>query len=298
MHEIDRLVAGIAPAPGPGMTPGARELFDEITAAPAVAPARRRRWWAPGAPVRTAGARRRRWAALPVAAGAAALGMAVTWSLPGALGPSPASAALDIRRDGDHYVITVKDLFADPEMYERELKARGLDITLKLLPTSPTGVGSILVFNDMDRLRAGEPVPKDGPITAIENGPCERPGGCPTGVRVPVGFEKKAQITLGRAARPGEAYMIRPLLEMPGEPLHCVGYVNKTVAEVTAMLREHGVEPEFTSFTDAGPSVPGGWYVHDGVMAAAGRAIVLAGPEPNPAPRPVGEFCPRGPEGS
>ncbi|GAA3130560.1 hypothetical protein GCM10010466_21510 [Planomonospora alba] len=298
MHEIDRLVAGIAPGPGPGMTPGARELFDEITAAPAAAPARRRRWWAPIAPVRTAGARRRRWAALPVAAGAAVLGMVATWSLPGALGPSPASAALDIKRDGDHYVITVKDLFADPEMYERELKARGLDITLKLLPTSPGGAGDIFVVNDVDRLRSGEPVPVDGPVTAVGNGSCERPGECPTGVRVPVDFAKKAEITLGREARPGEAYMIRPLLEMPGEPLHCVGYVNKTVTEVTAMLRERGVEPEFTSSVDAGPSVPEDWYVHDGVMAAAGEAIVLAGPEPNPAPRPVGEFCPGGPVGS
>ncbi|WP_186403957.1 hypothetical protein [[Actinomadura] parvosata] len=34
MHEIDRLVAGIAPDPGPGTTPLARELFEEITAAP------------------------------------------------------------------------------------------------------------------------------------------------------------------------------------------------------------------------------------------------------------------------
>ncbi|GGK70521.1 hypothetical protein Ppa06_35980 [Planomonospora parontospora subsp. parontospora] len=289
MHDVDRLVAGIAPDPGPGMTPGAMELFEEITTAPAAAPGR------PAGLLRSGIPRRRRWAVLSAIGVATAAAVLASWSLPGGLGPAPASATLDIERDGDHYVITVKDLFAEPELYERELKARGLDITLKLVPTSPGGARGIYVFNDVDRLRAGEPVPADGPITTIEApGPCERLGGCPTGLKVPVDYAKKAEVTLGREARPGEAYVIRPIIDMPGEPLHCVEYVNKTVAEVVPMLRERGVEPELTSFTASGRVPPGHWYVHDGVMSAAGEAIVLTGPEPAPNPRPVGEFCPKG----
>ena len=57
MNDIDRLVAGIAADPGPGMTPGARELFDEITTdpGPSARPAR-----APALAVRGADRRRTR----------------------------------------------------------------------------------------------------------------------------------------------------------------------------------------------------------------------------------------------
>ncbi|MFB9722913.1 hypothetical protein [Planobispora longispora] len=290
MHDVDRLVAGIAPDPGPGMTPGARELFDEITA---VAPAPRRRRFT--APFRAGTVRRRRWTTLPIVVASAAMGMLVTWMLPGSLGPLPASAALDVKRDGDYYVVTVKDLFADPELYESELKARGINISLHVAPTSRSQTGSILLLQDVDLLKAGKPVPVDGPIETIEApGRCRSFGGCPIGLKVPVDFTKRAEITLGREAGPGERYQIPPAIGMPGEPLHCVEYANRTVAEITAVLRERGVEAEFTSFASPDQPIPGNWYVHDGVMSMADRALLLAGPEPNPAPRPVETFCPKG----
>ena len=110
-------------------------------------------------------------------------------------------------------------------------------------------------------------------------------------------FKEKADIFLGRNARPGEDYMMPPGLDVPGEPLHCVDYINKTVDEVRAMLRDRGVEPEFTYYGDKkgdSASVPGNWYVHDGVMSAAGKARVLADPTPNDAPRPRDASCPKG----
>ncbi|QYC42149.1 hypothetical protein Nocox_22725 [Nonomuraea coxensis DSM 45129] len=262
MHDLDRLVASLAPDPGPGMTPTARELMDEITARPVTAQARAPR-------------RRRAWAAVPVLATLATL-----FSF--GVAQAPASAALDIRLvDGD-YVITVKDLMAEPEVYQRELKARGLDITLAVVPTSASQAGQIFVLHDLDRLRAGQAVPAEGPITTIDApGSCERSGGCPIGVKVPADFDKKARITLGRRARPGEKYKMPPGIAMPGEPLHCVAYVNKTVAEVAAMLRERGVTPAYVAdWQHAQPSAPAGWYVHDGVMSADGEALLLVGPEP------------------
>ncbi|WP_043626625.1 hypothetical protein [Nonomuraea candida] len=285
MHEIDRLVAGIAPDPGPGMTPLARELMEEITTLPAAAQAEDRAEEHASSPRRrVAGARRRwwpalpgprRWAAVPILATLAAL-------LSFGVAQAPASAALDIERVGDHYVITVKDLLAAPEVYQRELRARGLDITLDLVPTSASMTGRIVVINDMERLRSGEPVPGDGPITTIDApGPCERFAGCPVGLKVPVDFDKEAEITLGRRALPGERYTMPPGIALPGEPLHCVDYVNKSVAEISAVLRERGVTPSYISYgRPASPSAPGDWYVHDGVMSADGQALLLVGAEP------------------
>ncbi|MFI6904742.1 hypothetical protein ACIBKY_26005 [Nonomuraea sp. NPDC050394] len=268
MNRIDRLVAGIAPDPGPAAGPLAAELMEQITAQPV-----------PPSPARS---RRRRFVA-PVLA-------LMTVVLAVGLGQAPA-AALDIDQVGDHYVITVNDLFADPRVYESELRARGLRITLKLEPTSASLARSILVINDSERLRAGHRVPGEGPVTTIEApGPCDRFGGCPTGLKVPINYDKSAEIILGRRAQPGERYTLPPGIAMPGEPLHCVDYVNKSVAEVTALLRARDVEPEFISYGERGskPEAPAGWYVHDGVMSADGRALLLTGPRPGPAPQKAG----------
>lgn len=270
MHEIDRLVAGIAPDPGPGMTPIARELLEEITSTP-VTESRRR----PIVP------RLRRWAAVPVLATLTAL-------MSFGVAQAPASAALDIKLVDDHYVITVKDLMAEPEVYERELRARGIHITLRLAPTSASLAGQMFVINDMDQLRSGRTVPAEGPISTIDGpGPCERFGGCPVGLKVPVGFAKKASVTLGRRAAPGERYMMPPGIAMPGEPLHCVDYVNRTVAEVAALLRERGVTPSYTAYGQPrGFTPPDGWYALDGVMSADGQALLLVGDKPGDHRRP------------
>ncbi|MET8334091.1 hypothetical protein ABZV14_29510 [Streptosporangium canum] len=301
MNDIDHVVAGIAPDPGPGMTPGARELFDEITTAPAVAPAPGRpRWSVPGLIARRLAANvpRRRFA-VPIIAGLAASTVILSWVLPGGYGTAPASAALDIKREGDYYVITVKDLYAAPKLYERELNARGLDIRLQLAPTSPSMAGQMFVMNGgIEGLRQGRVVPEQDSIRTIEApGSCVRFAGCPIGLKVPVGFKERGEIFLGRAARPGEYYTMPPGIDMPGEPLHCVDYINKTVDKVRAMLRQRGVEPEFTHYgarKGEKPSVPGGWYVHDGVMSAAGKARVLANPTTNGAPHPRDAFCSKG----
>lgn len=138
------------------------------------------------------------------------------------------------------------------------------------------------MLNDLDRLRAGESVPDDGPITTIDGpGPCERPDGCPVGLKVPVDFDKKASVILGRKAQAGEKYRMPPGIARPGEPLHCVAYVNKSVAEVSALLRERGVTPSYiSSGKPSSPSAPADWYVHDGVMSADGQALLLVGAKP------------------
>ncbi|MGP4099653.1 hypothetical protein [Nonomuraea sp. KM90] len=267
MHDIDRLVAGIAPDPGPGRTPLAGELLEEITSLPPSEPGPRRRW-----PAMRRGVRR--WVAVPVLA-------VLTAALSFGVAQAPASAALDIELVDGHYVITVNDLMADPEVYEAELRARGLDIALRLVPTSASLTGQMFVINDLDLLRSGEPVPAEGPIATIDGpGHCRRLTGCPVGLKVPVDFDKKAEVTLGRRARPGERYKMPPGIAMYGEPLHCVAYINRTVAEIRTILLDRGVTPSFISPGQGSrPSAPGDWFVHDGVMAADGQALLLVGPE-------------------
>ncbi|MGI5489364.1 hypothetical protein [Microtetraspora malaysiensis] len=278
--RIDRLVERIAPDPGPGMTPLARELLDEITSTPPTA-ARSSRWrprlmwsrgmWGRAVRPRPAGA-----------AGAIAVLLAATaW-----LGSAPASAALDIEREGDQYVVTVKDMFAEPEMYERELRARGLKIDLRVVPVSASMVGEGLVLDG---------TPTSSGVTRIKApGECRRPFSfCSIGLRIPVKYRKQVVVFLGRPTRQGERYGLMTPIDLPGEPLHCVDFINKTVAEVEPMLQTRGLNATFTAYGVKG-AVPRDWYVYDGVLTAPGEALMAVNRVPNPSPRPEKILCPDG----
>ncbi|MEU6408960.1 hypothetical protein [Microbispora sp. NPDC046933] len=282
--DLHRLVAGIAPDPGPGVTPAAMELLEEIVSGPAPAT------HCPRVTEAVAGVARtlvRSPRMLPVIVSLTAVLLAVGWLVPGAagLGPAPAAAALDIRREGDHYVVMVRDLFADPATYQRELHDRGLDVEVRLVPTAAGSAGRALYLDGTRDHSA---------ITTIEApGECVRFAGCPIGFRIPVGFRGHATVLIGRAARPGERYGLLEAIDMEGQPFHCVDYVNKTVAEILPLLRERGVRAEFTSYVTKSTrsSAPADWYVHEGVMVADGQALMLVNPTPNPQPRPRNAFC-------
>ncbi|MGI5157362.1 hypothetical protein [Microbispora sp. CA-102843] len=281
--DLHRLVAGIAPDPGPGMTPAALDLLEEIVSGPA--PATRRRHVRDAV---TRAARRilRRPRLAPLIVSLTAVLLAVGWLVPGAagLGPAPAVAALDIRREGDHYVVMVRDLFAAPASYQRELRQRGLDVDVRLVPMTAASVGRAFYLDGTRDLSA---------ITPIEApGECVRFAGCSIGFRIPVGFRGHATVLIGRAARAGERYGVLEAIDMEGQPFHCVDYVNKTVAQVLPLLRERGVRAKFSSpGAYAQPSASADWYVRTGVMIADGQALMVVAPTPAPQPRPRDAFC-------
>ncbi|GLW23876.1 hypothetical protein Mame01_39190 [Microbispora amethystogenes] len=292
-RDIDHLLAGTAPAPGPGMTRGARELLEEITSHAMEEPETAGAEPGPGNPRRW-----RRWGLSVVAALVAALGLAGPGFL--GLGAGPAAAALDIRQENGFYVVMVRDLYADPEVYQEQLRGLGLNVSLRLVPASPSLVGRIwegTVRTGGERTAEGgrrkdaiETI--DGCLTA------DFP--CAIGLRIPVGYTKKIDITLGRRGREGERYTLIASVDAPGEPLHCTGFRGERVDRVIALLRSRGV-PDAVFVTADGDraTVPGSWYVHEGVLRSAGSARLLVGPthgRPDvPGPRMRGDDCVKDP---
>ncbi|WP_327108087.1 hypothetical protein [Nonomuraea glycinis] len=273
-NDLDRIVTAIAPDPGPGTVPGARDLMNEIMdtePTPLLTPVHRRS--------------RSLRIALPAIALLAATVTVLSWTsgLPG-FNPEPV-AALDIEQKDGYYLVQVKDIHADPENYEAQLEAVGLDISLRVIPATPGLVGMVLPTD-------GGPV-VDQIKTIDRPGSCDKAGGCPIGIKIPVGFTGSASISLGREARPGEEYQSITSISALGEPLHCVPHLNKTVAEVRALLKERGIsiqeftvdDPRRTDPLDGEviSSVPDSWYVTGGSLLMPGKATIDVFSSPMPS---------------
>ena len=235
----------------------------------------------------------RRWllAGIPVTAGAAALlAVIVSGGAPPAAGPGPATAqVMSFTTRGGYIDVIVRDPVADPRRYAAEFAARRLHITIRLVPASPSIVGTLVASS-------GSFGGGLTPITAV--GRCWTGGGgnvCPVGVRVPVGYRGTATLVFGRAARPGEQYESAGSVTAPGEAMHGLHFRGRTVAAVLAMLRaRHVTVPQYRYLTAAGSQepakVPGTWYVYDGIPWAPGQVLLVVGP--TPVPQPVGEPSP------
>jgi hypothetical protein len=291
--KIDHLVAGLARDPGPGLTPGSRELLDEITRLPAAAqiPAAvpPTRLPVPATRIR----KRRMWALLP-----ASFAVVLAWAL-----TAPAQAALDIRREGDFFMVVVKDPHADPRVYSSELRSAGLPIRIVTEPASPSRVGTFttipasvldttLTSSSSPSLaatptgdRADLPWQGDsGPIgiSGIESlGSCVADQPCVLGVRILATATLQTVISLGRPARPGEIYRSTARLDMPGELLHCVPFVNRTVSEVRSLVVRKGVRIVKWVDQSAGRELnppPDSWFVHEGWPYSADTVLFYVGP--------------------
>ena len=192
--------------------------------------------------------------------------------------PAASAHALAFTTSADSITVIVRDPLADPAVYQAELAAHHLDITIRMRPVSPSLVGSVFY---LDEPGSG---PQLIPITA--KGACDTPGGgdiCPVGVKIPAGFRGPAEIDFGRAARPGEQYVSAGSAFAPGEAMHGMTIKGKTVADVVAQLRGRHVsvayynEPGGSGHVNV-HSAPGGWYVYDAVPWAPGEVMLFVGP--------------------
>src|SRR6266542_3213742 len=159
----------------------------------------------------------RRWAVpVAIAAAAAAILLALSITLPAGFpgGTRRATAAVSFTEDGQYIVAVIQDPQADSEALSAAFAQHGLDITLKLLPVSPSFVGKVVE----EDTSGGS---SDIETLFDDNADCTTPGStsCPIGLRIPLDFHGQANITLGRAGEPGEEYASVNDAFAPGELL-------------------------------------------------------------------------------
>jgi hypothetical protein len=164
-------------------------------------------------------------------------------------------------------VATVTDPFAAQTALNAAFKSAGLNIVVTLVPVSPGLVGTVTSIST-----ANEP---GGGIQTLGQGPCVTGGGgCPIGITVPRDFVGQGQITLGRPAWPGEAYVGVTSAFAPGETLHCSPILNEQVATVLPQIAAANITPKWWSgagpFTGSDTQSPNDYYIVDATPVSPG----------------------------
>ncbi|MER5321070.1 hypothetical protein [Streptosporangium roseum] len=219
---------------------------------------------------------------------------------------SYANSAVEIRREGDHYVARIKDPFADHDKYTEAFHAVGLNVDLRPVPVSPGGVGKILgmiiagkgLSRPDPEVRPDPSGPRlNGAVLSMETAPkgC-RPGQngqCVMVMRIPADFTGRVDVRLGRQAKPGEEYANFDSAMAPGEMFDGVRLRNgRPVDDVLAEVRKRDLTAVFSlvrmdgetgvmSSFDPLPAdrVGPGWIVWNAWQVRAGVIRLLVTPE-------------------
>jgi hypothetical protein len=153
--------------------------------------------------------------------------------------------------DEGYITATVTDPFAAQSSLDAAFRAAGLDITVSLVPASPSAVGTVVEISE----------PSSGPqIAALSGGTCVTggggPGNCPVGLKIPRDFSGAGSVVLGRPARPGEDYDSTNSAFAPGESLHCSALIGATVATASSALASRGITARWQSTQPSGGAQP------------------------------------------
>lgn len=221
--------------------------------------------------------RRRRlaWAA----AAATIMIAAAAFSLSSALhDTAPAAAAVSFSRSGGYIVASVEDPYAAAANLRAAFVAHGLDIELKLIPASPSVVGTVVFLDG----------PSGGPqIESLHSSTRPSPGGMATvGLRIPDNFKGHASIYLGRSARPGEVYLSAGDAFAPGEALYKSGIQGMQVAAAAKVVSGLGVTVEWRDAQNLdvqAQAIPDNW-VRGNVPLAPDKVLIFTSKEKPPLP--------------
>jgi hypothetical protein len=137
-------------------------------------------------------------------------------------------------------------------------RSHGLDVTVVSYPVSPSLVGQILTVTTNVR------------VSPVRGRPCLGGGySCVVGIKLPTHFTGYVVVSVGRFARPGEAYTDYGGLFDPGDPLHCSGLLGESVRAALPGLRSIGMKIEW-----GGPGgtsrPPKSGYIVDGGTPSVG----------------------------
>jgi len=212
---------------------------------------------------------------VPVLAAAAVIAAVavIVVRLPGdsrqeALGP-----ALSFTTEGKYLKVRVVDPEADSARFNKEFKEHGLDIKLKLVPSSPSIVGQ--------HTAAGFGAGSQDIKTTVYPAGCDNPPSypCVPEFTIPVNYKGHAELYIGRAAKPGERLVQSGPIDGRGEPLQGVKYVGQTVAVVVKTLEQRGYTAEYRvtvgNQTTSRKTVPPGWFVRSGSLVTTKHAILF-----------------------
>ena len=138
----------------------------------------------------------------------------------------PVAADVRVSVDDDHLTLQLsgRDVRAD-EIVDAA-RAAGLEVSVAEAPVGTSNVGRLV------RAEASE-LP---PVLEVL-GP---DGSTFVGFRIPRDWQGTLQLTLGRAAEPGERFVVTSDAQLPGEPLACRELVGEGIARVADELRAEG----------------------------------------------------------
>jgi hypothetical protein len=217
-------------------------------------------------------------------------------------GPRPGAgrarlAALVFTSAPGYIDVVIRNPHADPATYRAEFAAHHLNISLTMVPGSPSVVGTLALGGG------------NGLTVLRQPGRCIEPGGgaCAIGVRIPAGFRGSAQLAFIGPARPGQKYEATGQPTARGEAMHGLHYLGRRVSAVLALLaRRHVTVGAYRVFTASGfaaspRSVPADWYVTGAAPYAPGEVTLWASRTPKhggPSAKPPacstgpGAICP------
>jgi hypothetical protein len=122
--------------------------------------------------------------------------------------------AVSFIKEHGYIKVVIKNLYADTSWYNADFARHHMNITLRLIPSSPSLVGSIEAMST-------DGTPGSNEISLINKpGDCAGDGTtCTIGFKVPIDFHGQADMYICRPAHPGERYATTGSIFGKGEAL-------------------------------------------------------------------------------
>jgi hypothetical protein len=158
---------------------------------------------------------------------------------------APAAAIVEAEESASAVTIELANLHADPEEFERILRdEHGLDVSLSVVPASPSVVGVLAVGGGHGSM--------DVEVTYTEG---RTPTDDTLSLQIPAALSGPIELGIGRRAHDGEPYQVAGNAAEPGEALHCLDvFADVPAGELGRSIEARGVEIVWHHVDDYYPS--------------------------------------------